>query len=280
MVSLPSEAATDAQLVQNLVEAGMDLMRINCAHDGPVEWAAIVDNLGRAEQTLGWSCRVAMDLAGPKSRTGALRASGRVQRLARQRDCVGRLARPGRVWLTPAEAAEPTPRTCACAWRSAAGCSLDSPWVTPPPRSIAPSRPPSSAPVLDTPSGSTISLRSRESPPAKASTSSCLVTSLQRCHPSVRRSAPGGCTPAILRSVKSSAEGGTDGAHPLLRGARPATFLHRQGYRMAAGLHPPGTAQGLFNPLDLAPGQCPAAPRGAERPGPARHRWSGVARAI
>ncbi len=109
MVTMPSEAATDAQLVQNLVEAGMDVMRINCAHDGPAEWAAMVDNLRRAEQTLGWSCRVAMDLAGPKLRTGTLRASGRVQRLAPQRDCFGRLARPGRVWLTPAEAAEPTP---------------------------------------------------------------------------------------------------------------------------------------------------------------------------
>jgi pyruvate kinase len=109
MVSMPSEAAIDAQLVQNLVEARMDVMRINCAHDGLAEWVAMVDNLRRAEQTLGWSCRVAMDLAGPKLRTGALRASGRVQRLARQRDCFGRLARPGRVWLTLAEAAEPTP---------------------------------------------------------------------------------------------------------------------------------------------------------------------------
>ena len=109
MVTMPSEAATDAQLVQNLVEAGMDVMRINCAHDGPEAWAAMVDNLRRAEQTLGWSCRVAMDLAGPKLRTGALRASGRVRRLAPQRDCFGRLARPGRVWLTPAEAVEPTP---------------------------------------------------------------------------------------------------------------------------------------------------------------------------
>ncbi|AUB85284.1 pyruvate kinase [Candidatus Thiodictyon syntrophicum] len=109
MVTMPSEAATDAQLVQDLLDAGMDVMRINCAHDGPAEWAAMVENLRRAEQSRGRSCRVAMDLAGPKLRTGALRASGRVQRLAPQRDCFGRLTRPGRVWLTPAEAAEPRP---------------------------------------------------------------------------------------------------------------------------------------------------------------------------
>jgi pyruvate kinase len=109
MVTMPSEAATDAQLVQDLVAAGMDVMRINCAHDGPEAWTAMVENLRRAEQALGRNCRVAMDLAGPKLRTGALHASGRVQRLAPQRDCFGRLAQPGRVWLTPAEAAEPTP---------------------------------------------------------------------------------------------------------------------------------------------------------------------------
>ena len=109
MVTMPSEAATDAQLVHDLVAAGMDVMRINCAHDGPAVWAAMVENLRRAEQALGRSCRVAMDLAGPKLRTGALRATGRVQRLAPQRDCFGRLARPGRVWLTPAEAVEPMP---------------------------------------------------------------------------------------------------------------------------------------------------------------------------
>ncbi|HYN78641.1 MAG TPA: pyruvate kinase [Lamprocystis sp. (in: g-proteobacteria)] len=109
MVTMPSEAASDAQLVSDLVKAGMDVMRINCAHDGPEVWAAMVGNLRRAEQALGRNCRVAMDLAGPKLRTGTLRASGRVQRLAPLRDVFGRLARPGRVWLTPAGAVEPTP---------------------------------------------------------------------------------------------------------------------------------------------------------------------------
>ena len=74
MVTMPSEAATDAQLVHDLLEAGMDVMRINCAHDGPEAWAAMVENLRRAERALGRTCRVDMDLAGPKLRTGALRA--------------------------------------------------------------------------------------------------------------------------------------------------------------------------------------------------------------
>ncbi len=35
MVTLPPEAATDPGLVLRLVECGMDVARINCAHDGP-----------------------------------------------------------------------------------------------------------------------------------------------------------------------------------------------------------------------------------------------------
>jgi hypothetical protein len=42
MVTMPTDAATDAQMVQDLVEAGMDVKRINCAHDGPEVWAAMV----------------------------------------------------------------------------------------------------------------------------------------------------------------------------------------------------------------------------------------------
>ncbi|NCC27802.1 MAG: pyruvate kinase [Gammaproteobacteria bacterium] len=109
MVTMPSEAASDAQLVQDLLVAGMDVMRINCAHDGPDAWFAMVENLRRAERIVGRNCRVQADLAGPKLRTGAIRASGRVKRLAPDRDVFGRIARPARIWLTTAAAAEPTP---------------------------------------------------------------------------------------------------------------------------------------------------------------------------
>ncbi|MBL8373052.1 pyruvate kinase [Accumulibacter sp.] len=110
MVTMPSEAASDARLVHDLLLAGMDVMRINCAHDGPEVWAAMVDNLRRAERAVGRSCRVQADLAGPKLRTGSIRASGRVIRLAPKRDVFGRLAVAGRVWLTPADAVVPAPR--------------------------------------------------------------------------------------------------------------------------------------------------------------------------
>ena len=106
MVTMPSEAATDPKLVQDLLGARMDVMRINCAHEGPAEWSAIVENLRQAERALGRSSRVQADLAGPKLRTDLIRASGRVLRIAPRRDAFGRVLVPGRVWLVP-EAGEP-----------------------------------------------------------------------------------------------------------------------------------------------------------------------------
>ena len=74
MVTMPSEAATDYDLVRDLVLHGMDCMRINCAHDGPEAWSGMVRNLRRAVKETGRPCKISMDLAGPKLRTGPDRA--------------------------------------------------------------------------------------------------------------------------------------------------------------------------------------------------------------
>ena len=50
MVTMPPEAATDYPLVRDLLLHGMDCMRINCAHDGPEAWSAMIGNLHRAEK--------------------------------------------------------------------------------------------------------------------------------------------------------------------------------------------------------------------------------------
>ncbi len=72
MVTLPSEAGEDYGLVRELVEHGMNCARINCAHDDEDVWEAMVAYVRRAERETGKPCRIAMDLAGPKSRTGAI----------------------------------------------------------------------------------------------------------------------------------------------------------------------------------------------------------------
>lgn len=70
MVTLPTEAATDANLVEALMVRGMDCARINCAHDEAGVWASMIAHVRRAEMVTGRHCRVLMDLGGPKVRTG------------------------------------------------------------------------------------------------------------------------------------------------------------------------------------------------------------------
>ena len=72
MVTLPAEAASDPQLVDSYVEAGMDCARINCAHDSPPVWRAMVDQVRRAAERHGRPCRILMDLPGPKCRIESL----------------------------------------------------------------------------------------------------------------------------------------------------------------------------------------------------------------
>jgi len=100
MVTMPSEAATNPHLVQDLLLAGMDVMRINCAHDGPEQWTAMVENLRKAERVVGRSCHVQADLAGPKLRTGSIGSSGKVVRVKPRRDTFGRVTEAGRIWIT------------------------------------------------------------------------------------------------------------------------------------------------------------------------------------
>lgn len=109
MVTMPSEAATDYLLVKSLLEAGMDVMRINCAHDGPPEWSRMIQHLRRAEEATGRQCRLVMDLAGPKLRTGPLEPGPAVRRIRPTRDAFGRVAAPARVWFTATEAPVPAP---------------------------------------------------------------------------------------------------------------------------------------------------------------------------
>ena len=52
IVTMPSEASTDYELVRDLVLHGMDCMRINCAHDGPDALAGMIRNLRRADVSI------------------------------------------------------------------------------------------------------------------------------------------------------------------------------------------------------------------------------------
>jgi pyruvate kinase len=113
MVTMPSEAADNFTLVHDLLQQGMDCMRINCAHDDAAAWARMIEHLKRAEQSLGRSCRIVMDLAGPKLRTGPLEPGPAVARIRPGRDIYGRVTAPARVWLTPEDSPQLPPSPAA-----------------------------------------------------------------------------------------------------------------------------------------------------------------------
>ena len=99
MVTLPSEASTDPDIARGMIERGMDLARINCAHDTPQTWRQMIDNIRAAEEFTGRRCLVSMDLAGPKLRTGPIRPGPRVLRVKPVRNETGTVTAPARVWL-------------------------------------------------------------------------------------------------------------------------------------------------------------------------------------
>lgn len=99
MVTLPSTAATDYSVVRELVEAGMDIARINCAHDGPQDWKVMAMSVRHAAKTVQRSVRILMDLGGPKIRTGEVAPRPPVLRMRPQRDDYGRPYKPYRLGI-------------------------------------------------------------------------------------------------------------------------------------------------------------------------------------
>ena len=106
MVTMPGEAAGDPDLIRGLVEAGMGIMRINCAHDSPTIWERMVKHLRQAERDLGMRCLVSFDLAGPKLRTGPIAPGPAVARLRPTHNAMGQVTELARVRLV-ADGAQP-----------------------------------------------------------------------------------------------------------------------------------------------------------------------------
>ncbi len=101
MVTLPTEAADDYLLVRHLVARGMDVARINGAHDDPGRWERMACNVRKASAEIDRPCRVSMDLPGPKMRTGRLVEGPRIMKLRPQRDLRGVPVTPALVTLVP-----------------------------------------------------------------------------------------------------------------------------------------------------------------------------------
>jgi pyruvate kinase len=106
MVTLATDAAWDYELVNTLLNKGMTCARINCAHDNPNLWRAMIRNIRRAEAETGYNCRILMDLAGHKIRTGDIELGTAIQHIKVKRDEFGHCLTPGRLVLFDASASE------------------------------------------------------------------------------------------------------------------------------------------------------------------------------
>jgi pyruvate kinase len=69
MVTFESDLADDYERIKNLLQSGMNIARINCAHDDESTWFRMIQHIKRACKVTGLKCRIYMDLAGPKIRT-------------------------------------------------------------------------------------------------------------------------------------------------------------------------------------------------------------------
>jgi pyruvate kinase len=101
MVTLPSDAAFDYDLVLGLLKAHINCFRINCAHDTPEHWKMMIDNIHRAKEETGKECKICMDLSGPKFRTGHMRAGPKVIRLKPEKNDYGIVVNPILFWIAP-----------------------------------------------------------------------------------------------------------------------------------------------------------------------------------
>lgn len=69
MITFDTDFAKDNGLICDLLKNGMQVARINCAHDNQSVWVEMIENLKKAMKQTSKSCKLYMDMAGPKIRT-------------------------------------------------------------------------------------------------------------------------------------------------------------------------------------------------------------------
>ncbi|KAL1217273.1 Plastidial pyruvate kinase 4 [Cardamine amara subsp. amara] len=99
MVTVGIEATESETFITDILLAGASVIRINCAHGDPSIWGEIIKRVRRTSQKLEMPCRVLMDLAGPKLRTGTLKPGPCVMKVSPKKDAYGNVVSPAVVWL-------------------------------------------------------------------------------------------------------------------------------------------------------------------------------------
>ncbi len=76
MVTLPDEAATDENVIRNMVLSGMEIARINLSHGDLAMWSGMVNIIHQVQRETGQKIKIYMDLSGPKIRTSLIEIQG------------------------------------------------------------------------------------------------------------------------------------------------------------------------------------------------------------
>ncbi len=104
MVTAPSAKQADRVWMSTMLRAGMNVLRVNCAHEGVEQCQRMVDALVEPRRETGMACRLLMDLAGPKIRTGPVAGGRHIATWKPAKDELGRMTAPARVTLRRASA--------------------------------------------------------------------------------------------------------------------------------------------------------------------------------
>ncbi len=86
MVTIPSEAALQPEITLGLMQNGMNVARINTAHDSPEDWQKMIQHIKQASNQTNRPVKIFMDLAGPKLRTKGINAASKKQGFALNKD--------------------------------------------------------------------------------------------------------------------------------------------------------------------------------------------------
>jgi pyruvate kinase len=84
IVATVGPASREAEQLKELVEAGVDIFRLNMAHGGPEQQQPIVDRIRAIGRELNEPLAILADLAGPKIRLGEIEGGSIASKLGEE----------------------------------------------------------------------------------------------------------------------------------------------------------------------------------------------------
>ena len=94
MVTTPDAHEVTPEWCDAALKAGVNVLRINAAHESPAEWARVISLARARAAALNRPLRIFLDMAGPKLRGEIRRMEAGVLHLARRKDRMGRTIGP------------------------------------------------------------------------------------------------------------------------------------------------------------------------------------------